>query len=144
MIARGLYWLPAFVAVAICGCSYRYHFDISGVVRSADGEPLAGVTIELDPIGDGSGWESEFKSGADGSFLHEMRIGPYEFDDDRLPIRVLWFSKDGYVKEKIDISPKQKPKTYKEHVPINVEARLKKVEQGLDAHRGGEEQRKRR
>jgi hypothetical protein len=130
MIARRLCYVPVALAIALCGCSYRYHFDISGVVRSADGKPLADVKIVLDPIGDGSGWETEFKSRPDGTFSYEMAIGPYEFDGGRLPTRVLWFSKAGYDKEKVDISPKQKPNSFNEHVPADVEARLRKSEQG--------------
>jgi hypothetical protein len=126
MITRRLFRLPVVFALGLCGCSYRYHFDISGVVRSAGGQPLANVTIVLDPKGDGSAQEAEFKSAADGSFSHEMLISPPAFDDGRLPTRVLWFSKEGYVKEKVDISPKQKPGSYKEHIPVVVQLLLRK------------------
>jgi hypothetical protein len=121
--------MPAALAFLLCGCSYNYHFDISGVVRSADGEPLAGVKIVLDPIGDGSGWDTEFISKPDGTFSYELLETPNRFDDGRLPTYVLWFSKEGYVKEKVDISPKRKPSSYKQHVPIVVEPRLQRSEQ---------------
>lgn len=130
MIARCSYWMSAALAFLLCGCSYRYHFDISGVVRSANGEALAGVKIVLDSIGDGSGWVTEFKSGPDGTFSYELLVAPYQFDDGHLPTYVLWFSKEGYVKEKVDISPKQKPSSYKEHVSVVVAPRLQRSEQG--------------
>jgi hypothetical protein len=114
------------LALLLCGCSYRYHFDISGNVTSLDGEPLVGVKIVVDAIGDGSGWETELESGPDGTFAYQLSVSPYEFDNGRLPTFVLWLSKEGYVKERIDISPKQKPRSYKEHVPIAVEATLRK------------------
>jgi hypothetical protein len=110
----------------MCGCSYWYHFDLSGVAKSTDGTPLSGVKIVVDPIGDGSGWETEFKSGPDGTFAYELLVAPHRFDDGRSPTYVLWFSKEGYVKEKLDISPKQKPSSYKAHVSIVVEPRLQR------------------
>jgi hypothetical protein len=130
LIVGHLRWMPAAIAFLLCGCSYSYHFDISGVVRSADGKPLSDVKIVLDPIGDGSGWVTEFKSAPDGTFSYEMRLAPHEFDDGRSPTCVLWFSKEGYVKEKVDISPMQKPNSYTEHVPIVVEPRLQRSAQG--------------
>jgi hypothetical protein len=126
MLSRLSCGIPAVLAFLVCGCSYRYHFDISGVVRAVDGEPLTSVKIILDPIGDGSGFETEFFSGLDGEFSYQLLVAPYKFDDGRLPKYVLWFSKQGYVKEKVDVSPKEKPRSYREHIPIVVEAQLTK------------------
>jgi hypothetical protein len=129
MGTRRLAWIVVTVAFALCGCHYSYHFDISGMVKSASGEPLGGVTIVLDPDGHGSGRLAEFQSEPDGTFSYEMRIREYEFDNGRLPTRVLWFSKPGYVKEKVDISPKQKPNSFKEHLPVVVHVTLRRSEQ---------------
>src|SRR5436309_1894299 len=128
MIHRRCLWILATCAFPLCGCSCSYHLDVSGVVSSEDDKPLAGVKIAIDHIGDGSGQWDEFASGPDGTFFHDVRISSYEFDNDRLPIRVLWFKKEGYVTERADISPKQKPDSYKEHIKTRVKVRLKKIE----------------
>jgi hypothetical protein len=124
-VARKLYRLLPGFAFLLFGCSGYYHFDISGVVRTTEGDALPGVKIIVDladRIEEASGYRGEFESGPDGSFSYELRVIPGPID--RFALR---FSKAGYVEEKVTLELKA-PKSFKEHVPVVANTRLKKAQ----------------
>src|SRR5258708_975120 len=101
MTARCPCWLSAGLWFLLFGCSYSYHFDLSGTVRTAEGNALAGVKIVVDlaeQIG-GSGYRAELESGPDGSYAYELSVP----GGGSPPAFALWFSKAGYIEEKIKL-----------------------------------------
>lgn len=98
--------LALLVLVGVSGCQYSFPFEISGVVRAADGGPLAGVRVTLNA---GGIVESSFPvvTGPDGTFKARVRIRDIEFMPSELPKWSLELSKDGYEKATVEISPKQ-------------------------------------
>jgi len=113
-----------FLVVGVSGCSFSYPFEISGVVRSADGTPLAGVSVTLNA---GSIRESSFPvvTGADGKFTGTARIGDIEFMREGLPKWSLELSRDGYETTTVDVSPKQKPESPRETTFVSTSVALK-------------------
>lgn len=113
-----------FLVVGVSGCQFSYPFEFSGVVRTADGTPLPGVTVTLSA---GGVRESSFPvvSEADGTFRAQVRIGDIEFMREALPRWSLELSKDGYESAVVDVSPKQKPESPRKTTHISTEGTLK-------------------
>jgi hypothetical protein len=113
------------VICGVSGCSIVYPFELRGVIRnSADGTPLAGVTVMLKAPGI---IESHFPvvTEADGSFVATFKVFDTQFDHGKLPQWSLDLSKDGYEEETLDVSPKQAPESSKKTTQISVEGSLR-------------------
>jgi hypothetical protein len=79
-------------------------YSISAVVKSEEGQQLAGVKIDFDAAGDGSNLFMSYQTGPSGAFGYAMRVGP----QGRRPFaKALWFSKAGYVTKKVDFCPEE-------------------------------------
>jgi hypothetical protein len=113
-----------FLVVGVSGCQFSYPFEFSGVVRTADGAPLPGVTVILNA---GSVRESSFPvvSGADGTFKARVLIGDIAFMREALPKWSLELSKVGYESAAVDVSPQQKPESPRKTTFISTEGTLK-------------------
>jgi hypothetical protein len=109
-IGFALALLGATIAV-MPGCTRSYPYELRGVVRSAaDGSPLAGVTVDVEPgLLDQTGLPAT--TAADGSFIASFRASDGEFMTDRLPSWSATLSRDEYVTEVIDISPRREPES---------------------------------
>jgi hypothetical protein len=109
--------------LGVSGCQFSYPFEISGVIRRADGDPLPGVSVTLKAQ---SIRESSFPvvTGTDGTFKARVRIGDIEFMG-RLPKWSLELSKEGYEAGTVDVSPKQRPESPRKTTLINAVGTLK-------------------
>ncbi len=115
--------LITLLALACSGCTYRYRIEITGIITSEGGKPLQDVKVSVgrDEPGMTIKW-----SGPDGSFTKlTLQLADGEFRDGQLPSRFLWLSRDGYEDFKIDVSPKQKPKSYSDVQKLHLKVRLK-------------------
>lgn len=115
------------LACGISGCSYGYRFEISGIIRMMEGEPLSGVQIVLDTGGATSTNWPDLRSDPDGRFAFEYLAFSRCFAGGRLPTWTLQLSKEGYVTERVDISPKQPPASPKEKNHIVVVVQMRRV-----------------
>ena len=97
---------------ATSGCQYSYPFEILGIVRNADGEPLAGVRVTCKGLELGSR-QAAFPviSRLDGKFRAKFEVSDTHFVYDRLPDWSLILTKDGYQDAAVDISPKVRPES---------------------------------
>lgn len=99
-----------FLIVGLSGCQFSYPFEISGVVRTPDGTPVSGVTVNFTAEGIR---DSSFPlvTGFDGTFKGKVRIADVEFMREELPKWSLELSKEGYQPTTVGIGPKEKPES---------------------------------
>jgi hypothetical protein len=102
------------------GCSYSYTFEVSGVVKSAKtGEPIPGV--EIYSLIDG--WPDEraperpagpcATTGKDGTFSFEVPISAGLVDRTHDARWVLFFARDGFKSQNVDLKTVRAPKSTK-------------------------------
>ena len=116
--------LALLVTGGLSGCQRIYSFDVIGVVRAVDGQPLSDVQVSLKAR---SVYKSQFPvgTGPDGKFNAQFQVLDGEFYPDRLPQWELELSKDGYETVRVDISPKQRPEPSAETTLISAGGTLR-------------------
>jgi len=105
--------LAAPLVVALSGCTIRYNYELSCIVRSAsDGTPLPGVTAIVDTFGNKEqptfGQPMGPPSDVDGRLAHTFSATLGAFDPGQ-PRWYLKLHKAGYIPEVVDIKPTMKP-----------------------------------
>lgn len=112
------------LVIGVSGCQYSYPFEISGMVRTADGTALAGVHVTLRAQGI---LESSFPvvTAQDGTFNGHIRVMDSEFGGNRLPTWILELSKEGYESANVDVSPTQQPKSPRKTTVVSADGTMK-------------------
>jgi hypothetical protein len=122
--------LVAALLLSLTGCSYRYNFDLTVIVRNAaDGQPMSGarVTPEPDffhtPRTDKPRGEA---TDADGRIAYPFSVSIGEFDEGRrdAPWKMK-VEREGFAPEVVDVKPKNKPEKYGSTTPLVVQVYLR-------------------
>lgn len=114
------------VLALIGGCQRRYRISVSGLVITEDGKVLRDVMISINADRPGP---TEKWTGPDGTFTPlEIRFSSLKTADGKLPAASVWFVKEEYQTQKVNVQFPYEPKTFSDVPTVRLNVTLERID----------------